>query len=68
MSLADSPVRATSASIFAQKSPKPPIDSGPKKRMIAPAPYVTQEIIGTERPLTALVACNCPRAKNWKYK
>jgi hypothetical protein len=51
-----SPVRAASASILAPKSPTPPIDSGPKRRMMAPAPAATQAIIGTDCPLIALVA------------
>ena len=58
ISSSDSPVRATSASIFALISPEPPIDSGPKRRMMAPAPAAMKAIIGTERPLTALVNCN----------
>ena len=49
-------MRATSALIFASKSPGPPIDSGPKRCMRTPAPAAKQAIIGTERPLTALVA------------
>ena len=58
ISSAESPVRATSASIFALISPSPPKYSGPKRRIMAPAPDGTQEIIGTEWPLTALVAIN----------
>ena len=54
----DSPVRATPASILALKSPLPPKDSGPKTRMRAPAPIAKKPIIGTDRPLTALVASN----------
>ena len=58
ISSAGSPVRAASASILAPKSPKPPIDSGPKRRMMAAAPAAIQVIIGIESPLTALVACS----------
>ena len=56
ISKSDKPVRATSASILAPKSPIPPIDSGPKTRRRAPAPAGAQAIIGTEFPLMALVA------------
>ena len=56
-SSADSPVRATSASILAI-SPTPPIEFGPARRRIDATPATTQIIIGTEYPLTALVACN----------
>ena len=52
------PDRATSASIFAPISPTPPIYSGPKRRIMALAGAATEEIIGTECPLTALVAFN----------
>ena len=64
ISSSDSSLRLTSASIFAQKSPRPPIDFGPKKRMMAPAPAAKQVIIGTDRPLTALVASNREKEKN----
>jgi hypothetical protein len=66
ISSSDSPVREISASILAPKSPTPPIDSGPKRRRMAPAPAATQAIIGTEYPLMALVARNCGKEKNWK--
>ena len=68
ISSSDSPVRATSASIFAAMSPLPPKDSGPNIRIMYPAASVTQTIIGIERPLIALVAWNCRKAKTWKYK
>jgi hypothetical protein len=58
ISSSDSPVRTVAASVLALISPTPPIDSGPKLRMVAPAPDVMQAIIGTEFPLIALVACN----------
>ena len=48
-------------------SPIPPIDSGPKRCIMAPASAAMQEIIGTERPLIALVARNWSRAKNWQW-
>ena len=66
ISKSDSPVRAISSSILAPKSPTPPIDSGPKRRRMAPAPAATKEIIGTEYPLMALVARNWGSKKNWK--
>ena len=59
-----SPVRAVSTSILAPISSIPPIDSGPKPRMIAVAPPVMLAIIGTECPLIALVARNSAREKN----
>ena len=58
ISSAGSPVRATSASILEPTSPTPPIDSGPKRRIMAPAPAAIKEIIGTKCPLSALVAFN----------